>query len=295
MSSHALLEQLRMTGMFVRELTSRAQEPRGPTPSEALGEQRILAAMEDGGRIDGRTAAGYLYHSARISRTIGGCATCVDLGCGTGVQLLQVATVNPGTHFVGVDRCPELLEQGAENMRRLGLSNVEWVCDDITSPTTFGSRSFDAAISTMTLHDLTSGSEMDACLSVMRRLIGTNGAIYIEDFARLRSTRSMEFFVSMNAPAMADEFAQLYRTSLSAAFTIKELREASVVLTESRLYSTFLVPFLAVIKTPDRIAPPESLARLRAVRAALSTTQRKDLDDLQRFFTLGGLRGDPFE
>ncbi len=295
MSGHALLEQLQMAGMFVRELTSRTQEPRGPTPSDTLGAQRILAAMEDGGRVDGRTAAGYLYHSARISRTIGGCATCVDLGCGTGVQLLQVAMVNPGIQFVGVDRCPALLELGAENMRQFGLSNVEWVCDDITSPTTLGARAFDAAISTMTLHDLASVAEMDACLSVMQRMTRANRAIYIEDFARLRFRRSMEFFIGMNAPAVTDEFSHLYRASLGAAFTLEELREASVALTGTRLYSTFLVPFLVVIKTPDRVAPPESLARLRALRADLSTTQRKDLDDLQRFFALGGLRGDPFE
>ncbi len=295
MSSHALLDPLRMAGMFVRELTSRAQAPRGLPPSESLGSQRILAAMEDGGRVNGRTAAGYLYHSARISRTLGGCATCVDLGCGTGVQLLQLAAVNPGTHFVGVDRAPALLEQGAANMRQLGLSNVEWVCEDIITLTTLGSRRFEAAISTMTLHDLASVTEMAACLKVMRRLVASNGAIYIEDFARLRSARSMEFFVGMNAPTAADEFTHLYRASLGAAFTFEELRHASVALPGTRLYSTFIVPFLVVIKTPDRITPPESLARLRALHADLSTIRRKDLDDLQRFFALGGLRGDPFE
>lgn len=294
MSRHALLDRLRMGGMLMRELTTRAQEPRNQTPSAALGTARILAAMEDGGRIDGRTAAGYLYHSAWISRTLGGCATCVDLGCGTGVQLLQVAAVNAETHFVGVDRCQNLLEQGASNMRRLGLTNVEWVCDDITAPTALHDRAFDAAISTMALHDLVSVAAMTACLKLMQRLVGAKGGIYIEDFARLRSTRSMDFFVAINAPNIPDEFSYLYRASLGAAFTLGELRQIGVELPGTRLYSTFSVPFLVVIKTPDRHTPPAALERLRALRASLGTVQRKDLEDLQRFFGLGGLRGDPF-
>ena len=146
----------------------------------------------------------------------------------------------------------------------------------------------------MALHDLVSVAEMTACLKLMQRLVGAKGGIYIEDFARLRSTRSMDFFVAMNAPNVPDEFSYLYRASLGAAFTIGELRQIGVELPGTRLYSTFSVPFLVVIKTPDRHTPPAALDRLRALRASLGTVQSKDLEDLQRFFGLGGLRGDPF-
>ncbi|MBI2798784.1 MAG: methyltransferase domain-containing protein [Gammaproteobacteria bacterium] len=283
-----------MARMFAREVLGRSQQPRGATPAALLGVDGIIAAMEDGGASDGRTAAGYLYHSARISVVIAGSNICADFGCGTGVQLLQVAQLNPAIQFLGIDREPTMLARAKTAAERVGIPNVEWMVDDITRPTVLRERKVDAVISTMTLHNLETATDLMACTSAMASLIGTNGAVYIEDFARLKSPRSIDFFVGLNAPIPYDRFADLYRCSLNAAFTVRELREVATVLSGINVHTTFLVPFLVVIKTADRTLAPTLRARIHAMRDALPTTYKKDLDDLRKFFALGGLANDPF-
>ena len=285
-----------MARMFARELLARRHQPRGPTPSSTLGPDGVLAAMEDGGQVDGRTAAGYLYHSARISKVLVGHERCVDIGCGNAMQLLQVAALNPSIRFTGLDPSPLMLESARSRAERLGVSNVDWEIGDFASLLACAPGRFDAAICTMTLHDLPDTAALDTALQAIARAAGEDGAIYIEDFARLKSPASIDFFVGLNAPAVPDRFSALYRCSLGAAFTLQELRSAVVRrLPQVKLYSTFLVPFLNVVKTVDGDLPSATRARLQEMRAALPPAARRDLDDLRRFFALGGLRRDPFE
>lgn len=284
-----------MLRMFARELLARGGIPRGPCPGGALGVDGILAAMDDGGQVDGRTAAGYLYHSARISRVLAGRRHCVDVGCGSAMQLLQVAALNPSVHFTGLDPAPAMLARARERAAGLGLSNVDFEAGDFASLLREGHGRFDAAISTMTLHHLPDITALDEALHALAVAAGDGGAVYVEDFARLKTRASIEFFVGLNAPAVPDRFSALYRSSLGAAFTLDELRAAAARrLPQVKVHSTFLVPFLTVMKTPDRPLAPETCTRLRAMREALPSAARRDLDDLRRFFALGGMKGDPF-
>jgi hypothetical protein len=61
-----------------------------------------------------------------------------------------------------------------------------------------------------------------------------------------------------------------------------------------RVFSTFQVPFLTIIKSEDRALPPTIIDRLGRMRRALPANYRRDLFDLRMFFRLGGLRNDPF-
>ncbi|HMM75076.1 MAG TPA: methyltransferase domain-containing protein [Gammaproteobacteria bacterium] len=284
-----------MTRMFLREIFGRTRQPRGPTPSAALGSNGVLAAMEDGGEVDGRTAAGYLYHSARISQVLIGRRRCVDVGCGNGMQLLQVAALNPAVHFTGVDPSPRMLEAAAARAAALDLRNVDFEVKGFDDLLAAGRGPWDAAISTMTLHDLPDLPALERALQALSVAAGPNGALYVEDFARLKSPLSVEFFVDLDAPSVADRFSALYRCSLLSAFTVDELRDAVARrLPQARLYHTFLVPFLTITKTGDGPLPAPLRQRLAAMRAALPPTQRRALDDLRRFFLLGGLGKDPF-
>jgi len=284
-----------MARMFARELFGRTRQPRGPTPSHALGSDGVLAAMEDGGQVDGRTAAGYLYHSARISQVLVGRHRCLDVGCGNGMQLLQVAALNPAVRFTGVDPSPRMLEAAAARAESLGVRNVDFTLGDFEGLPRAGRGPWDAAISTMTLHDLPDVAALERALQALAAAIGRDGAVYLEDFARLKSPASVDFFVGLNAPLPPDRFAALYRCSLLSAFSLDELRGAVArQLPQARLYGTFLVPFLTVAKTADGSLPTTLRERLAAMRAALPPAQRRDLDDLRRFFTFGGLGNDPF-
>ena len=59
----------------------------------------------------------------------------------------------------------------------------------------------------------------------------------------------------------------------------------------AQVYSTFLMPFMVVVKSPPRAGevPPGVRAGLAALREALPSYHRTDLKDLRTFFRLGGL------
>ena len=284
-----------IAALMAREALGRRQQPRGLPPGERLDDAQILLAMRGDGRADGRTAAGYLYHSARMTQVLAGRARCLDLGCGSGVQLMQVAALNPGVSFIGVDRSPLLLAAARADAARLGLANVSLVEDDITRLAGFGDASVDAIISTMTLHCLPDRAALRACLQHMARVGTADMAVYLEDFARLKSPRSIDYFLNRHAPAVPDAFAALYRASLESAFTLHELKtELGRALPRAAIHTTSPVRFLMVAHTGCTPLTPAQRAAFRARRSALAPAQLADLDALRRAVALGDWGGDPF-
>lgn len=284
-----------IAALMAREALGRRQQPRGLPPGERLDDAQTLTAMRGDGSADGRTAAGYLYHSARLTQVLAGRQRCVDLGCGSGVQLLQVAALNPTVSFIGVDRSPLLLAAARADAARLGLANVSLVEDDLTRLASFGDASVDAVIGTMSLHCLPDRAAMRACLQHMARIGTPDMAVYLEDFARLKSPRSIDYFLSRHAPVRPDAFAALYRASLEAAFTLDELRaDIGRALPRAAIHTTSPVRFLLVAHTACTPLTPAQRTLFRARRSALPQAQLADLDALRRAFALGEWGGDPF-
>ena len=280
---------------FVREKLRRKYQARGPSPTARMPISRIQQAMNGGGSANGRFASGYLFHTAHMSQTISGARTCIDLGAAPGCQLLQLASLNPEVQFIGVDRCQTLISDGEIESERLGLGNISWVADDITTLSEFDDNSVDAVISTMTLHDLPDLASARACLVASSRVLSPGGAVYIEDYSRLKSAKSTAYFNQVNRRIPGDAFAELNHYSMHAAFKIDELAAiCGLAFPDAKLYSTFIIPFLNVLKTPARDLRPEISEKLRLIYDSLAPDKRRDLDDLRKFFKLGGLTSDPF-
>lgn len=277
----------------LRELAGRRVQPRGPSPLAVLGETGLLRAMREGGQVDGRTAAGYAFHSACIGRLLQGRRHCLDLGCGSGVQLLQLAAFNPAVHFTGIDRSELLLEAARADAAKAGLTNVEFLREEVTGLPSVASASVDAVVSTMTLHHLPDTAALQACLRTIARVLQPGGAVYLEDFGRLKHGSSVEHFVSRDAPEPPDAFSTLYRLSLHAAFTRAELTAAAAAcLPQAQVQATAPIPFLVVIKTAEGPGVPAP-GTAHSPLAGLQEAQRRDLAALRQAFALGGWRNTP--
>jgi SAM-dependent methyltransferase len=59
-------------------------------------------------------------------------ARVLEIGCASGGNLLPMAESLPNAEFVGVDLSPRQVEEGRDDVRRLGLANVRLVAMDIT-------------------------------------------------------------------------------------------------------------------------------------------------------------------
>jgi ubiquinone/menaquinone biosynthesis C-methylase UbiE len=281
---------------FLREVTVARSLPREPEPDLVMDDPQQVAAYAEAGRVDGVMAAAYLFHSARISQVIQGCRTVLDLGCGPATQLAQIAEFNPGVKFTGVDLSPTMLDDARRHVGAMGLRNVDFRPGDITRLDGIADQSMDAVISTMVLHHLPTLQHLEACFAEIARVLKPGGALYLTDFARLKSLKSVIFFAYMNAKHQPHIFSLDYERSLRAAFLKEEFDAVArrFLPAHVRVEATFKVPFLVIVKTADRPLPEPLRQRLQAMRRALKPRYRRDLNDLRLFFALGGLRNDPF-
>ena len=285
-----------MAPVFMREWLGSRTFPREPEPALVMDDEEQTRAYDHAGRIDGVMAAAYLFHTARISQVIAGRQQILDLGCGPAAQLLQVAEFNPGGRFVGIDLSASMLERAKTNIAARQCRNVEVRHDDITKLATVADASVDAVISTMALHHLPTYDDLRACFHQIARVLQRGGALYLVDFGRLKSLRSVLYFAYQNAGHQPHLFSLDYERSLRAAFLREDFQRALDKQLPGRaaLVATFKVPFLVLIKSADGVMDTATRARLRALRKALPARYRRDLDDLRLFFRLGGLASDPF-
>ncbi|MGH7147761.1 MAG: class I SAM-dependent methyltransferase [Nitrospiraceae bacterium] len=91
----------------------------------------------------------YLAIGARVAERIGEVRSILDVGCGVGILTTFYARQYPDKTFVGIDRSPASIARAQEQVKALGLTNVQFECLDLdhTAPT----RSFDLILATHAL------------------------------------------------------------------------------------------------------------------------------------------------
>lgn len=281
---------------FLRELTGTQTLPREPEPDAIMVDEAQVAAFSETGRNESTLAASYLFHTARACQAIQGCKRVVDLGCGPANQLIQIAELNPEIDFIGIDMSQEMLRHAREHVASAGISNVRFETGDITRLTQFEDRSIDGVMSTVSLHHLPTLGHLERCFREISRVLKPGGAVYLADFGRLKSLKSVIFFAYMNQDRDPHQLLLDYERSLRAAFLLSDFeRLVPECLPESvKIYNTFKVPLLILLKTEDKSLPRAKVDALNAMRKTLNPRFRHDLDDMRIFFKLGGLKNDIF-
>lgn len=282
--------------IIFRELVTDRTLPREPEPDLVMADEDQVRDYARAGRIDGVMAAAYVFHSGQATSVIHGAPKVLDLACGAATQLAQIASLNPSSEFVGVDLSHNMLENARSHVAACGLQNVSFSEGDITRLAQFGDHSFDAVISTMALHHLPTRDHLDGCFRDIARVLKPGGAIYLTDFGRLKSLKSVIEFAYLNAHSQPHIFTRDYERSLRAAFLYDDFEDAArrYLPASVRTYSTFMVPMLVIIRTPPRSIPQSVAAELAGLKRGLPRQYHGDFQDLRLFFRHGGLAGDPF-
>lgn len=276
----------------VRELVTLKRVERVNEPDLVMDDPEKVAAYTRAGREDGVMASVYLFHCAQICEVVRPGGVAVDLGCGPATQLGMVARLNPETRFIGVDLSEEMLERARGYVAEQGLNNVQFRQGDISSLDSFADNSVDTVFSTVALHHLPDEKVLAATFSEVSRVLKPGGSLYLVDFGRLKSEKSIDYFASQYANQQADLFTLDYLYSLKAAFTLGDFkRTAARHLPDAKVSSTFLMPFMVVIKSQSRFSAPNApiIQELHRIRDNLPPSHRTDLNDLKGLFRMGGL------
>lgn len=286
------MPNMTMVKIIALEAFSLERIGRTPEPSLVMDDEDQVRAYVAAGRETGVMAPTYIFHGANISEVIKQGDRVLDLACGPANQLALVARLNPNVNFIGIDLSASMLAKANALITTQGLSNVSFLEGDITNLSAFDDCSFDAVISTLSLHHLPTLEMLQQTFSEVSRVLRPDGGVYITDFSRLKRRSSIEYFAYQYADRQPPLFTQDYLNSLLAAYTLDELRTAAApILKRASLSSTWLVPFMASFKSQVRQhANPNLRAHFKALVKALPAWHQEDLADMTRFFRLGGMQ-----
>lgn len=282
---------------LLRELLGKHEFNREPEPNLIMHDENQVAAFAEAGRIDGVMSATYLFNTARISQVIQGCNKVLDLGCGPATQLAQIAQINPQIEFVGVDMSENMLKNARVYCDQLGVNNISFIRDDISTLNAIPDNSVDAVISTLALHHLPSECLLKNCFGQIKRVLREEGALFLVDLSRLKSLYSVLYFAYLNKNYQPAIFSLDYERSLRAAFSSREFRQlAAEIFSENKvnIFSTALIPILTIIKTEDKTLSSAVLKKISKLSKELPKQYRNDLNDIRFLFKLSGLTNDPF-
>jgi ubiquinone/menaquinone biosynthesis C-methylase UbiE len=146
----------------------------------------------------------------------------VDLGCGAGQLVMEIAQTAPGLHVTGIDLSEELLANARVSAQQLGLSGqVDFRlgnAEDIPIP----DQSLDLVISTASLHHW---SEPVKVLNEINRVLKPSGVYYIFD---LRRDMALPFYLLIWFATQFVVPAALHQVnepmeSRNASYTVQEL------------------------------------------------------------------------
>ena len=272
---------------LLRESFTSERFDRVPEPDLVMDSEEAVSAFARAGRPNGILSGVYAFYVEQACGMIRPGNRVLDLGCGPGSLLASIAGLNQEASFVGVDCSAPMIAIGNESLGRLAARNVELRIDDMTELDTIESGSIDVVLSSMAIHHLLDTGQLRRCFQAVERVMAPEARVFISDFGRLKSLKSVEYFVRRAVPRNEPILERDYRASLRAAFSREEFSSALSRGIRQRIsiYSTVVSPMMLVLMAPF----PHNGANVNRVHASLPFNRRSDYRQLRLCFRLGGM------
>jgi ubiquinone/menaquinone biosynthesis C-methylase UbiE len=138
-----------------------------------------------------------------------GPARILDVACGTGSALNQLALAHPTEKYWGLDLSPYYLHHAGRRLAH--VQNLSLVSEN-AERMPLADASFDVVTSVFLFHELPARARQNV-LREMRRVLKPSGLLVIEDAAQLREAADLRVFLENFARSMNEPFFADYITS----------------------------------------------------------------------------------
>jgi SAM-dependent methyltransferase len=248
-----------------------------------------VAAFARAGQPNGILSGVYAFYAEQACKMIRPGDRVLDLGCGPALLLASIAALNQEANFIGVDSSAPMIARGNESLRRRAVRNVELRVDDMTELDSIESGSIDVVLSSMAMHHLPDVAHLYRCFEAIEKVLAPDGRVFISDFGRLKSLKSIEYFVRRAIPPDEPILEHDYRASLRAAFSRKEFNRALAGRGGQRIsmYATIISPMMLVLMSP--FPAPRLNANANRILQTLPPNRRADYRQLRLSLSLGGM------
>jgi len=150
-------------------------------------------------------------------------------------------------------------------------------------------------MSTVVLHHLPDEAALFRCFAEVQWVLKPSGGVCLVDFGHLRTEAAIRYFAYQYEDRQPEIFTVDYLNSLRSAFETTAWREGSRYLKNfGGLYSTFLLPYMVVAKSPARRSLSADMLKRLNERYHMPAYHHTDFKDMVSFLRLGGLRSPAF-
>jgi arsenite methyltransferase len=243
------------------------------TEAEVMNELDQVESYVKAYEWGGPTSALQLHHLKELSLMIRMGDTIVDLACGPGPLLLELAALYPECSFIGVDLSPMMLAHLDAKVKSRNLKNVRTLLADIrTLKKSDLDGGADLVISTSAMHHLPEVKDLGTVFETIKVISKNEAGVYIFDFGLLRSEKTRQILVAelrKTAPILT---VKDYEVSLRACFPLKTVFSLATELLPKPLWiirSSF-VDFFYFLQSPQRLRrSPEIEKKIKQIWRSL--------------------------
>lgn len=182
------------------------------TAEETAGYDRMDHAL-----VNARFVADFLaeHGSSRGGRYL-------DVGTGTALIPLVLATADRHAHIVALDGAAHMLATAAEHIEQAGLAQRIELQQQDAKKIQFPDGHFEAVISNSIVHHIPDPATV---LGEMVRLVAPGGTLFVRDLARPIDAHRLQQLVDRYAAGAPEIARAMFADSLNAALTTEEVAQ----------------------------------------------------------------------
>ncbi|MBN8537620.1 MAG: class I SAM-dependent methyltransferase [Deltaproteobacteria bacterium] len=149
----------------------------------------------------------------------------LDVACGPGCLLLEMAKMYPEVSFYGIDASQEMLNIARRDLEREKVANIRLELGDMNQLSKyFQKQEFDFISWNFAAHYCASDEQFVSILNAISELLKPDGNFFFVDLVRFKLENTLDWFSNKYDLPVGMKFFNETRNSYLASFTPMELR-----------------------------------------------------------------------